>query len=84
MLLVGPGGQKFVPLAHVGGLSGFDVTATITLKDGSPLMPTGSAAIPTGTYGPTAGATAVWPAPAPATPYSYATPTGTATCSSAT
>jgi subtilisin-like proprotein convertase family protein len=80
VLLVGPGGQKFVPMARVGGSGGFDVTATVTLRDGNPAMPTGTAAIPSGTYAPTAGtAGAIWPAPAPVAPYSYPAPNGTAT-----
>jgi subtilisin-like proprotein convertase family protein len=79
VLLVGPGGQNFVPMARVGGSGGFDATATVTLRDGNPAMPTGTAAIPSGTYAPTAGTTAIWPAPAPGTPYNYPAPQGTAT-----
>ncbi|MBK6378915.1 MAG: hypothetical protein IPF72_03920 [Chitinophagaceae bacterium] len=80
VLLVGPGGQKFVPMARVGGSGGFDASATVILRDGSPAMPTGTAAIPSGTYAPTAGAAgATWPAPAPAAPYSYPAPNGSAT-----
>ncbi|MBK7305978.1 MAG: hypothetical protein IPI88_02400 [Chitinophagaceae bacterium] len=80
VLLVGPGGQKFVPMARVGGSGGFDASATVILRDGSPAMPTGTAAIPSGTYAPTAGAAgAIWPAPAPAAPYSYPAPNGSAT-----
>ena len=81
VLLVGPGGQKFVPMARVGGTSGFDAVATITISDaGATQMPTVTAAIPTGTYRPTAGtAGAIWPAPAPIAPYNYPAPNGTAT-----
>jgi subtilisin-like proprotein convertase family protein len=70
-------------MSGVGGSAGFDATATITIRDGSPLMPTGAAAIPSGTYGPTASNnTTTWPAPAPAAPYNFPAPAGAATFAS--
>ncbi len=81
VLLVSPTGQQFMPMSRVGSSTGFDAAATVTLKDGSPAMPTTSTAIPTGTYAPTAGtpATTTMPAGAPAGPYNLAAPAGTST-----
>jgi hypothetical protein len=84
ILLVSPGGLKFVPLANVGSGAGFDTTATVMLTDSGPgTMPTGSVPL-SGTYRPTANrlAATVFPPPAPAGPYNQATPGGAATFAS--
>ena len=80
LLLVGPGGQKFVPLSDQGG--GTDiVNITLTLDDAA------ASALPTtlvsGTFRPgNIGATDPFPAPAPAAPYQSPATAGTATFAS--
>ena len=54
ILLVGPGGQKFIILSDVGGSDGFDTARTITLSDaGTALLIQSTDPIPSGTYKPT-------------------------------
>ncbi|HEX2062215.1 MAG TPA: M36 family metallopeptidase [Thermoanaerobaculia bacterium] len=80
LLLVGPGGQKFVPLSDLGG-SNDVVNLTITLDDAA------AAALPStfvsGTFRPgNSGASDPFPAPAPAAPYASPATAGTATFAS--
>jgi hypothetical protein len=82
VLLVSPGGLKFVPMSLVGGSGGFDATSTVTIRDGFPAMPVISTAIPTGTYAPTAQLGGSWAAPAPVGPYNLPAPGGAATFAS--
>ncbi|MBK8608710.1 MAG: hypothetical protein IPL84_01830 [Chitinophagaceae bacterium] len=89
VLLVAPGGQHFVPMTDVGGSTGFDALATITIQDGFPLLPLSNAVIATGTYAPTSNTVGnagniggVWTAPAPVGPYNYAAPLGASTFAS--
>ena len=84
VLLVSPTGQHFVPMSDIGGGTGFDAAATITLKDGSPALPLGSAVITSGTYGPTSSSTTIsgFVAPAPAAPYNLAATAGSSTFAS--
>lgn len=79
-LLVGPGGQKFVPQSDQGG--GGDINnITYTFDDGATnFLP---AALTNGTFKPTADTTAdIFPAPAPAAPYNTPAPGGSATLTS--
>lgn len=79
LLLVGPGGQKFIPMSDVGGTTGA-VNLTMTFSDsGSTLPPT----LTSGTFRPTnSGALDSFPAPAPSSPYSSPAPGGFATFNS--
>ena len=80
LLLVGPGGQKYVFMSDAGGTTSTS-TGTITLDDaGATLLPT-SGAIAAGTYKPTdyAANSDQFPAPAPAGPYNMAPTAGSAT-----
>ncbi|MBK6991525.1 MAG: DUF11 domain-containing protein [Chitinophagaceae bacterium] len=84
VLLVGPGGQKFVLMSDVSGSNGLDAAVTLTLQDGSPSLPSANIAIASGTYAPTSiGApTSTWLAPAPAAPYNFPAPAGASTFAS--
>lgn len=77
VLLVSPGGLKFIPLANVGSSTGFDTTATVTLIDSAPTqMPTNSTPI-AGSYKPTGNRDSTivnFPAPAPPGPYNSPSP----------
>lgn len=80
LLLVGPGGQKFIPLSDLGG--GTDaVNLTITLDDAA------TAALPatfvSGTFRPgNSGSGDLFPPPAPAAPYQSPSTAGSATFTS--
>ena len=84
VLLVGPGGQNFIPMSDVGGTTPvsnvtlvLDDAAASPLPDGGPLV--------SGTFRPAdydAAADTPFPAPAPAPPYNDAAPAGTATFAS--
>lgn len=79
-LLVGPGGQKFVPQSDQGGGNDI-VNVTYSLEDAA------TAAIPAtiaaGSYRPTADTSAdIYPTPAPAAPYTLPAPGGTGTFAS--
>lgn len=79
-LLIGPGGQKFVPQSDQGG--GNDISnITYTFDDGATgVLP---ATLTSGTFKPTADTTAdTFPAPAPAAPYNTPGPGGSATLTS--
>src|SRR5262249_30194093 len=82
ILLVGPGGQKFVVMSDAGGnipVSGLN----ITLADAAASSLPDATGLATGTFKPTSyGAGDTFPLPAPAGPYSEAAPAGTATFSS--
>ncbi len=85
ILLVSPDGRKFVMMSDVGGDTGFDSPATITLSDAATasLPDANNVAIPTGTYKPTNfGSDDEFPTPAPPAPYNDAAPAGTATFAS--
>jgi len=80
VLLVGPGGQKFIPLSDLGG--GTDaVNLTITLDDAAPTaLP---ATFVSGTFRPgNSGTGDTFAAPAPAAPYQSPAPAGSATFAS--
>lgn len=83
ILLVGPGGQKFMAMSDMGGSD--DVSnINLTLADNATnALPT--ALLTTGTYRPgnTDTTTDAMPAPAPASPYDNPAPAGTATFASA-
>ncbi|MBK8466115.1 MAG: M36 family metallopeptidase [Chloracidobacterium sp.] len=82
MLLVGPGGQKFLPMADKGG-SGDVSNINLVLWDGAAvLLPTTQLA--SGEFQPsnTDTTTDVFPAPAPASPYQNPAPAGVATFAS--
>ncbi len=79
MLLVGPGGQKFVPMSDMG--SGGDVSnINLVLRDGA-AGPLSTSQITAGEFQPgnTDTTTDVFPAPAPASPYNNPAPAGVAT-----
>jgi hypothetical protein len=72
VLLVGPGGQKYVLMADVGGSSGIPSSSpvTLTFKDSATAIVPDSATPITGVYLPTTcGTSGPFPAPAPAAPY---------------
>lgn len=80
LLLVGPGGQKFIPLSDVGG--GFNVVnRTFTLD--SAAISSMPPVISTGTFRPiNTGAGDLFPSPAPPAPYQSPLSAGTATFTS--
>jgi subtilisin-like proprotein convertase family protein len=79
VLLVGPGGQKFILMSDVGDSAGFDLPATMTFSDTGVAIPL-TGAIPTGTYLPTdITALDTFVAPAPVGPYVSPAPVGTGT-----
>lgn len=89
ILLVGPGGQKFVIMSDVGQSQGFDNPATITISDaGAAQFTRFEQPIPTGTYKPTNHSDEFNPdayaAPAPVGPYNEPgpAPAGNATFAS--
>jgi hypothetical protein len=85
ILLVGPGGQKFIPISDVGGIFSTTTNVTITLSDaGASLLPS-SGALASGTFKPTDYGTAgtdSFVAPAPAGPYQEPASAGAATFTS--
>ena len=83
ILLVGPGGEKFIILSDVGSSSSDPVNADLTLTDTSSILLNANSTIATGIFKPSnVGATDVFPAPAPAAPYNSAAPGGSATFAS--
>ena len=79
LLLVGPGGQKFVPMSDVGGIAAA-TNLTMTLSDSGSAMPS---VLTSGTFRPmNSGASDFFPAPAPPSPYLSPTPSGFATFNS--
>ncbi|MGE0128799.1 MAG: Ig-like domain repeat protein [Blastocatellales bacterium] len=83
MLLVGPGGQKFIPMSD-SGASDDESNLTITLDDAAgSALPDGSG-LSSGTFRPADhGATSdSFPSPAPSSPYNSPAPTGAATFAS--
>ena len=82
ILLVGPGGQRFIIMSDAGG--GADaVNANITLSDAATNLLPDSTVITSGTFRPTNYGTGdTFPAPAPAGPYASPAPAGTATFAS--
>jgi subtilisin-like proprotein convertase family protein len=83
VLLVGPGGQKFILMSDVGGGNGFNNIA-VTFDDAAAIAMPDAGVIASGSYKPTnIGATDTFPTPAPAGPYLNPTTAGTATLASA-
>ncbi len=84
MLLVGPGGQKYIFLSDVGGTTEQLTPITFSISDtGDILLPDSTAIMNGVTYKPSnVGANDVFDAPAPATPYENAAPGGSATFAS--
>jgi subtilisin-like proprotein convertase family protein len=84
ILLVGPGGQKYVFQNDAG--AGDDVAAiTYTLDDSAATALPDTTALTSGTFRPadyTVNDTVLWPAPAPVPPYNLAAPAGAATFTS--
>ncbi|MCU1288664.1 MAG: hypothetical protein JWN60_893, partial [Acidobacteria bacterium] len=83
ILLIGPSGQKFVPISDVGDLTAA-TGITLVLDDAAANpLPTGDGSVLSGgTFRPTdftSGGSEVFPAPAPAGPYNSPGPNGTAT-----
>ncbi len=84
MLLVGPGGQKYIFMSDVGGTTEQLTPITFTVSDtGDTLLPDSAAIVDGTTYKPSnVGANDVFDAPAPGTPYENAAPGGSATFAS--
>jgi hypothetical protein len=84
MLLVGPGGQKFIFMSDVGGSTEQLTPITFSISDtGDTLLPDGAAIVDGQTYKPSnVGASDPFDAPAPTTPYENAAPGGSATFAS--
>ncbi len=82
LLLVGPGGQKFIPMSDVGDLTAANgITLILDDAAGSAIPTGGSSVVPSGTFRPTdvnSGAD-TFPAPAPSGPYNSPAPAGVAT-----
>ena len=79
LLLVGPGGQKFIPMSDVGGTTAAS-NVTITFSDSGSALPS---VLTSGTFrASNNGPSDPFPAPAPPSPYSSPTPSGTATFNS--
>ena len=82
MLLVGPGGEKFVIVSDTGGSNDW-INANITLDDSAAANMSDGGSNPTGTYRPTSIlATDTFAAPAPPAPYQHPATAGTATFAS--
>jgi subtilisin-like proprotein convertase family protein len=83
ILLVGPGGQKFIVMSDVGGSTG-QTNANVALKDGAAnLLPVTASGDLTGEWKPTNSLSGdIFPPPAPGSPYSEAAPAGAATFTS--
>jgi subtilisin-like proprotein convertase family protein len=83
ILLVGPGGQKFMAFSDVGGLFDPMSNATITLSDAAASLLPSSGSVVSGTFKPTDyGANSNMPSPAPAGPYQSPATAGAATFTS--
>ena len=83
LLLVGPGGQKFMVMSDAGGLFDPMTNATITLSDAAGSLLPSSGSVVSGTFRPTDyGADANLPGPAPAGPYNTPATAGAATFTS--
>src|ERR1017187_5059952 len=77
LLLVGPGGQKFVIMYGAGGTSDISTGVNLTLSDGgASFLPTSTYS--SGTYKPADYGTPAFPSPAPAGPYSLPASGGSA------
>jgi subtilisin-like proprotein convertase family protein len=82
ILLVGPGGDKFIIMSDAGGTNDF-VNTTITLDDSAGSLLSDGGANPSGTYRPTNFGTGdTFAAPAPPAPYQTPATAGTATFAS--
>jgi subtilisin-like proprotein convertase family protein len=82
MLLVGPGGQKFIILSDALGTSDW-VNTTYTLEDAAAALVPSSGAVVSGSFRPTNYTTGdVFPAPAPAAPFQNPATAGSATFAS--
>jgi hypothetical protein len=78
MLLVGPGGQKYIFMSDVGDFLGSVSGITLTISDSGATQLPNTGALPSGTYKPAnyADIGDAFPSPAPAGPYSSAGPEG--------
>ena len=78
LLLVGPGGQKFVLMADAGGTGSIGPGTTITFNDNSAAFVPDATTIASGSYKPSSWEMlpAVFPAPAPIGPYAEPGPGG--------
>jgi hypothetical protein len=78
MLLVGPGGQKYIFMSDVGDFLGSVSGITLTVSDSGATQLPNTGALPSGTYRPAnyADIGDAFPSPAPAGPYSSAGPEG--------
>ena len=82
MLLVGPGGQTFVPFSNVGSSAPISNVSVMLEDSAIDFIPSG--AFTSGTYKPTNYlADGSYPAPAPGAPYNEAGPDGTSTLAGA-
>jgi len=82
MLLVGPGGQRFIILSDVLGTSDW-VNTTYTLEDAAAALVPASGAVASGSFRPTNYTTGdLFPAPAPAGPFQSPATAGVATFAS--
>lgn len=81
MLLVGPGGQKYIFMADVGGFLVPSSNVTLTISDAAASQLPDNGTVVSGTFRPAnyADIGDAFPAPAPAGPYSSAAPEGSAT-----
>jgi uncharacterized repeat protein (TIGR01451 family) len=81
VLLVGPGGQKFIPFSYIGGTTLAAANVNITLDDAAANQLPSTGGVTSGTYKPTVHNTfqVSFPSPAPAGPHTTAAPNGTAT-----
>jgi subtilisin-like proprotein convertase family protein len=83
ILLVGPGGQKFVVLSDVGGALQPATNVTLTLADAAGSLVPNSGSISSGTFKPTDYGTGdSFPSPAPVGPYNEPATAGAATFAS--
>lgn len=81
LLLVGPGGQRYVLMSDVGGTNALN-DVTLTLSDVAANAMPDNGALATGMFKPTAvnaSGTIDFPAPAPGGPYTFAAPFGAGT-----
>ncbi len=81
MLLVGPGGQKFIFFSDVGGLFNTTTNVNLVLDDAAAGFLPNTGSLTSGTFKPTNNASDVdtFPAPAPAGPYVDSLPQGAGT-----
>jgi uncharacterized repeat protein (TIGR01451 family) len=81
ILLVGPGGQKFIPFSYIGGTSPAASNVNFVLDDAAASALPSTGGVTSGTFRPTVhnNFQVSFPSPAPAGPHAAAAPIGTAT-----